>query len=52
MLKVENIDVLVEKLTDNFNKNLKKDNDKINKINNFSNEIFQKVILEYNGYLK
>ena len=50
--KVENIDALVEKLINNFNNNLKKDNDKINKINNFSNEIFQKVILEYSGYIK
>ena len=50
--KIENIDVLVEKLKNNFSKNLKKDNDKINKINNFSNEIFQKIILEYNGYVK
>ena len=50
--KVENIDALVEKLINNFNNNLKRDNDKINKINNFSNEIFQKVILEYSGYIK
>ena len=39
-------------LVNNFNKSLEKKKDKINKINNFSNEIFQKIILEYNGYVK
>ncbi len=50
--EIENIEILSEKLVNNFSKSFDKKKDKINKINNFSNEIFQKVILEYGGYIK
>ena len=50
--KIENTEILSEKLVNNFNKSLDRKKDKINKINILSNEIFQKITLEYSGYLK
>ena len=50
--KFEGVENLVDKLKNNFNKNLKIDTEKVKEINNFSNKIFENVILEYNKFIK
>ena len=50
--KTENYEILAKKLIVNFNKNFKQDSDKINKINSYSDEIFNNVVLEFNKLIK
>ena len=48
---IDNKNILAEKLIKNFNSNLTKDKKKIDKLNNYSNEIFHKVIKEYENII-
>ena len=48
---IDNKNVLAEKLIKNFNSNLTIDKIKIDKLNNYSNEIFHKVIKEYENII-
>ena len=48
---IDNKNILAEKLIKNFNSNLTKDTKKIDKLNNYSNEIFHKVIKEYENII-
>lgn len=50
--KVTNANDLANKLDKNFKKGVAIDSEKIEKINNFSNEIFKNLINEYNKYIK
>ena len=45
-------ELLANKLEKNFKKNIEINNEKIEKINTFSNEIFKNLINEYNKYIK
>ena len=50
--EITNADDLANKLEKNFKKNIEINNEKIEKINTFSNEIFKNLINEYNKYIK
>ena len=50
--QVTNANDLANKLDENFKKGLVMNSEKIEKINNFSNEIFKNLINEYNKYIK
>ena len=43
--------ILTNKLLENFKSNLEIDNEKIKKLDFYSNEIFDKVINEYNKFI-
>ena len=50
--EITNADDLANKLEKNFKKKIEINNEKIEKINTFSNEIFKNLIKEYNKYIK
>ena len=50
--EITNADDLANKLEKNFKNNIEINNEKIEKINTFSNEIFKNLINEYNKYIK
>ena len=50
--EILNTEDLAKKLEEKLSKNIEVDENKINEINNFSKNIFENTIREYNKYLK